>query len=699
MERLTGYGEPVDGTPFGRYRLIELLGRGGMGEVWRAHDTDTDRIVAIKLLPAHFSDNEEFQRRFRREAHAAAGLNSPHVVPIHHYGEIDGRLYVDMRLIDGRDLASVLAQGPLEPGRAVRIIEHVARALHAAHKVGLVHRDVKPSNILLDEDDYAYLIDFGIARAAGESSLTQTGGFVGSWPYMAPERFSAREADTRADVYALACVLYECLTGDRPYPGDSLEQQYAGHVATPPPQPSSTNPDLPADFDKVTGKGLAKDPDQRYATTVELAHAARDAITVPIPRPIPPTAQPTESTMLEDRTPPAPAPTWVEAASPSGASPPAVAVGPSAPTHSSQPSNIGRRTDEIGQQPAQFTPTQRRPQPSPPRPTGQPSPPQQQPLRPEPNRRSRTPLIIAGVTAVIVLAAASVGIARIVGDGSTPSPRSSQAAPPSESAESSPPAEPSPPGSQVVLPFIGLKSPNSVAVDSSGNLYVTDCAGTPGAGRVLKMRAGSSTQEVLPFKFAGLECPGAVSVDSVGNVYLAGGSVRRLAVGASAPTELPISSLGGIPGVAVDSADTVYFIDGYNHQVWKLPAGATTPSAVPFAGLNGAKGVAVDKAANIYVVNFPLPQQVALKLPAGSSAQEVLPFTFQNGPENVAVDTNSTVYVTAGTKVLKLPAGATTQTELAFNGLKQPSGLAVDRAGSVYVADYQNNQVLRLPAQ
>ena len=131
----------VEGTPFGRYRLVELLGRGGMGEVWRAHDTDTDRIVAIKLLPAHFSENEDFQQRFRREAHAAARLNSPHVIPIHNYGEIDGRLYVDMRLIEGRDLQTVLAAGPLRPGRAVRIIEQVAKALHAAHEVGLLHRD------------------------------------------------------------------------------------------------------------------------------------------------------------------------------------------------------------------------------------------------------------------------------------------------------------------------------------------------------------------------------------------------------------------------------------------------------------------------------------------------------------------------------------------------------------------------------
>ena len=160
-----------------------------------------------------------FQQRFRREAHAAAQLNEPHVVPIHTYGEIDGRLFVDMRLIEGRDLQTVLAAGPLAPERAVRIIEQVAKALHAAHQVGLVHRDVKPSNILVDDNDFAYLIDFGIARAAGETGLTSTGATIGTWSYMAPERFRAATADARADIYALACVLYESLTGQLPFPG------------------------------------------------------------------------------------------------------------------------------------------------------------------------------------------------------------------------------------------------------------------------------------------------------------------------------------------------------------------------------------------------------------------------------------------------------------------------------------------------
>ena len=187
----------MKGKSFGNYRLIELLGRGGMGEVWRAHDTVIDRIVAIKILPPEISRDAVFQQRFRREAHAAARLNSPHVVPIHTHGEIGGRLFVDMRLIDGTNLQSMLDAGPLPPARAVRYIEHIARALQAAHKAGLLHRDVKPSNVLVDDDDYAYLIDFGIARAAGEQALTTAGDVIGTFFYMAPERF-AGEADGRA---------------------------------------------------------------------------------------------------------------------------------------------------------------------------------------------------------------------------------------------------------------------------------------------------------------------------------------------------------------------------------------------------------------------------------------------------------------------------------------------------------------------
>jgi serine/threonine protein kinase len=299
----------MEGTPFGRYRLLELLGRGGMGEVWRAHDTATNRTVAIKVLPPQLAQDDTFVQRFRREAETAARLNNPHIIPIHTYGEIDGRLYVDMRLIEGRDLDKVLGEGPLEPRRAVRIIEQVATALHAAHKVGLVHRDVKPSNILLDEDDFAYLIDFGIARGVDETRMTATGAMIGSWHYMAPERMAAQEADARADIYALTCVLYECLTGAPPFPGDTLESQVAGHLTTPPPRPSITEPEVPAAFDAVVTKGMAKDPEQRYPTTNDLARAAREATTVPVAPPFNPPAPPTPPNVPPYAGPPGPPPT------------------------------------------------------------------------------------------------------------------------------------------------------------------------------------------------------------------------------------------------------------------------------------------------------------------------------------------------------------------------------------------------------
>jgi serine/threonine-protein kinase len=274
----------VDGTPFGRYRLTELLGRGGMGEVWRAYDPEMNRVVALKVLVPSFANDQAFQERFRREARSAARLDEPHVVPIYDFGEVDGRLYVTMRLIHGRDLRDLLNDGPLPPARAVGIIEQIASALHAAHEIGLVHRDVKPSNILVAEDDFAYLIDFGIARAAGESSMTVTGATMGTAAYMSPERLNAGHVDARADIYALACVLHEALTDQRPYPGESLEQQLVGHLTSPPPRPSALQPGVPEAMDAVVATGMAKDPDQRYATAKDLAHAARAALTTSGPR-------------------------------------------------------------------------------------------------------------------------------------------------------------------------------------------------------------------------------------------------------------------------------------------------------------------------------------------------------------------------------------------------------------------------------
>lgn len=275
----------MNATPFGHYRLQKLIGRGGMGEVYQAYDTRTDRVVALKVLPHHMAEDEVFQARFRRESQSAAGINDPHVVPIHGYGEIDGRLYLDMRLIEGRNLGAMLAETekPLGAPFAVHVVEQVAHALDSAHKAGLIHRDIKPSNILITGRDFVYLIDFGLARTAGEQALTTAGSTLGTLAYMAPERFEAGQVDARSDVYALTCVLYELLTGSRPYPADSLEQQIAGHMMAPLPRPSDTDPRLAA-FDSVIAKGMAKKPAKRYQSAGELAVAARRALNAPVRR-------------------------------------------------------------------------------------------------------------------------------------------------------------------------------------------------------------------------------------------------------------------------------------------------------------------------------------------------------------------------------------------------------------------------------
>ena len=300
------YREPVEGTPFGRYQLIELLGRGGMGEVWRAHDTTIDRVVALKMLLPHYAKDEDFDKRFRREARTAARLDDPHVVPIYDVGEIDGRLYVTMRLINGVDLDTLLKTGPLKPERAVHIIEQIAGALHSAHQAGLVHRDVKPSNILLADNDFAYLIDFGIARAADDTKLTSEGSTIGTWAYMAPERFNTPgDIEPSSDIYALACVLYQCLTGEPPFPGNTLEQVAVGHMVAPPPRASETSDTVPPGLDRVIETGLAKQTAERYPTAVEMAAAARRAITEPTSQPA---AVPTQLNPVSHSSPSWPAP-------------------------------------------------------------------------------------------------------------------------------------------------------------------------------------------------------------------------------------------------------------------------------------------------------------------------------------------------------------------------------------------------------
>jgi serine/threonine kinase PknH len=270
------------GSMFGPYRLKRRLGRGGMGEVYEAEHTVKELPCALKLMSEIFSKDPVFRERMKREARITGRLQEPHVVPIHDYGEIDGQLYLEMRLIDGTDLDSLLKRfGPLTPPRAVAIITQIASALDAAHAASVMHRDVKPPNILVTRDDFAYLVDFGIASATTDEKLTQLGTAVGTWKYMAPERFTNDEVTYRADIYGLACVLYECLTGAPPYRPDSSSMLITAHLMDPIPQPSTMRSGIPKAFDAVIARGMAKKPGDRYASAGDLALAAHEALSDP----------------------------------------------------------------------------------------------------------------------------------------------------------------------------------------------------------------------------------------------------------------------------------------------------------------------------------------------------------------------------------------------------------------------------------
>lgn len=267
---------------FGHYVLHEVIGTGGMGQVARATDTRLGRDVALKVMHPATAADEEYRARFKREAAIVARLTDPHVIPIHGYGEIDGRLYLDMRLVEGRNLAQLLDRGQLEISWTLDLLSQISDALDSAHRAGLVHRDVKPSNILVDPKGFAYLVDFGIAASTSQQDLTYTGQVVGSASYMAPERLQVPpRSDARSDVYSLACVLYQALTGSKPFGAGEQVQLIAAHLNAPPPSLREHRTDLPTVLDRVVQSGMAKDPDHRPATAPQLMDAARSAMAQP----------------------------------------------------------------------------------------------------------------------------------------------------------------------------------------------------------------------------------------------------------------------------------------------------------------------------------------------------------------------------------------------------------------------------------
>jgi DNA-binding beta-propeller fold protein YncE len=282
----SGSGQFTVGSLIAGYRLEERIGRGGMAVVFRAYDARLDRQVALKVLAPALAEDDAFRQRFIRESRAAAAVDDPHITPVFEAGEGDGVLFIAMRYVRGGDVRSLIDRlGPLPPARVAEIVSQVASALDAAHARGLVHRDVKPANMLLetsqaaDRPDHVYLSDFGLSKTSlAAAGLTASGQFLGTVDYVAPEQIEGRPLDGRTDIYALGCSAVEMLTGEPPFRRATDVSVMFAHLSEPPPLVRQRRPDLPSDIDQIITRAMAKSPADRYATAREFSAALRQVV-------------------------------------------------------------------------------------------------------------------------------------------------------------------------------------------------------------------------------------------------------------------------------------------------------------------------------------------------------------------------------------------------------------------------------------
>ncbi len=274
---------PRTGQTIAGYRVEEVIASGGMGVVYRATQLSLGRTVALKVLAHHLSADPEFRERFRREAALQARLEHPNIVTVYEAGETDEGLFLALKLVEGTDLRRLIESGELSPERALRLLDQIASALDAAHEAGLVHRDIKPRNVLVDGRDHAYLADFGLTKSSDSGGLTRTGTYMGSLDYVSPEQVRGEQVTGASDRYALAAVLYECLAGEVPFPHDTEAALLYAHVSEPPPRLTKRRPDLPPELDAVIARGLAKEPAERYPSAASLVRDAQAALALQRP--------------------------------------------------------------------------------------------------------------------------------------------------------------------------------------------------------------------------------------------------------------------------------------------------------------------------------------------------------------------------------------------------------------------------------
>jgi serine/threonine protein kinase, bacterial len=640
---------------FGRYQLEELIGRGSMGEVHRARDRSTGRVVALKRLPSELdeTEREQLERRLVAEASRSAALDVPGVVAVYDHGRVGERFYLATNYVVGRDLARLLQEGPLAPERAVRIISRLAAVLDGVHRSGMVHRDVKPANVLVSGEpgaEQVYLVDFGIARAmAGVGSTRMTRGVVGTFAYMAPERFEEVDGDARADGYALACMLYECLSGRQPFPGESQAQQMRAHFDRPPPRPGDVDPALQA-FDGVIAKGMAKRPADRYPTAGALARAATAALSGVPEAAVPPSA---------------------------GALPPT--VDPSGPSSRSPRRRRGLLIDSIGTALAVAAATV----------LGV----RAMPTDPEP--------VDVSLSGSWSLAVDDERDALLVSD----SLNSRVLRRDLDSTDVEVVAGKGAPGAAGTLP---MSYPTGIAVLPDGGFYVADSI----SHRVFQVAPDGAARVVIgtgvagfsgdggPAAAATLSGPHGLLLEPDGGLLVADTDnhrIRRRAPDGSISTVYGNGSpddAAGVGGPAATAAlrkpeglsrlpdGTLYITqwtscfvrqidrDGILHTVagTGLPGFSGDGAAAEQAQISGPSGVAVNGAGDVLFADF-----------GNSRVRRIAP--------------DGTIHTVAGTWVRGRSTDGTPAGDAA---LANPTGVAVDAVGAIYVADYENKRILRI---